>query len=916
MGDRIAIITPEGEFGTIDADHADSLRAAGGKVLSKAEVKEKEAQDAYDAQSLPMKAATLGSMAGPIGYIPHVILRGHGGQLPPTFEAYVQGVSEGMTGDLASVGMKEAVRRVGGDEAAKAYAQTAADAREAHELAGGLGVGAGLIGGAVAGGPKAGLGIGKYALPGAALGVVGEGVERLAGRALSGLAARGVAGDALATAGKWAARGASEGAIYNAASYTGDAVFHDHEIAGEKLWAATTGGALGGALVGGGLGGAGALAKSGVRSLVGAGASAVERVLSKGETLGAKAEAAASEAKQLGREAVAEAKAVPSQLTDRARGEIGETLTKLQTGADRLAKDAGIDLAQEGQSLSKALGDVTADKVRGAAYDQAWAAIGKGFGMQSTGYAAKAAKFLPNGTRDVGEVLLRKGIINVEGGAIAAMREGTPAALLPKIESALGAEGSRVGAITDASGAVVPMKKIADAIDEILLPIEKKAGWESIAQGVRDYGDSLKKQLGFRAMPADIGTYPPAVQRAIAEKLLDGGVPVQKLLEQRKALDDLIWREGMPLNPSPRVEELRAVRTRLEGVVTDALDEASGRVPGALRDEYKAAKRDYMALSIAKRAAEDSATRMAKNRAISPTDYLAMIGGLASGHLITGPVFALGHKVIRERGNAAAAVLLSRAADTGIVTRAMRQIDDAIERGAKGLLSPAKGKGVAEAAPTESLIVRAQRAMQRVAAVQADPAVLADRVARQTEALGGTAPNVANQYSMQVARAASFLTTKMPVVPDRDPFDPHPAPRITHAQASEFLRYVDYVDRPQKFFDDMQRGKVTHEGAEVARALMPRAFSQLQARTAELVADELARGVRIPFAERQRIGTMLGIAVDPSQRPDHMQMLQANVQPPPPDPKLGGNSGPAAPAPKRPLSFKTQQSALDRLSSR
>lgn len=845
MGERVAVLDPSGQFGTVDAEDAEAVRAAGGKILTRAEQKEQELDAAYAQKSLGDKITSIASMAGPIPAAARMAYRAVTGEsiaptLPPQMQAYVHGVSEGMTGGLAEAGLHEAVRLVSGEKAAQEYAQTTVDAGEAHEGFHLAGLGAGLVGGTVAAGPAANLGKAKALLPGAAISAIGNSVEQGAARLLANTASKGVIGRALATGGELAARGAAEGALINASNYIGDSMLQDHDLAAEKLFASVGSGALGGALSGAALGAAGSLAKSAVGGV----ASNVSRVLGKGE-------AAAS-----------------------------------------VADDV---LAKAPKSSIEA--------VRESAYDRAWRALG---GRKA--FATEANKYLPNGTNDVGEALLRHGVIDTKAGIAEAARNGTSEALAARIEAPLATVGKRLGEITENSGAKVSASAIEKAIDDVLVPLQKKAGFESIASSVESYKTSLLDGLEVSALSKS-----PTVARQ--------EVSVQRLLEQRKALDELVYREGMPLNPSARIEELRAIRSNIEGVITSALDEASGKVPGALKSEYTQLKRDYQALRIAQKAATDAADRGAANRTFSLTDKIigsaaggasAVLGGGLLG-LAAGEATAFASKMIRERGDAATAVLLHRASEMSAVKSLLGKFDSQLGRSAKGLLAAPKARPLPEKTPTEGVIPRAQKIMQQVAEARANPQAYAARITKETERLAAVAPKLASAYTATAIRASEFLASKMPATAQPDPLNPHRKPRLTDADAAKLVRYASYTDRPMLFFEEVERGKLTREGAEAAAALMPKAFDELRMRTAQALADLQVRGVEVPYAQRERLGLLLGFPAVAAQRPEHMVFLQSNVQQDP-DADTMSSSSKAAPAPpKRPIQNKSQQSALDRL---
>lgn len=827
-GKRVAVLSPEGQFGTVDEKDVEGVTKAGGRVLTKAQVIERELEEKYDSSSTASKIA--GALTGV-------------GARAPQLEAWHRGAVGGLTAGLGGAGIKKAADAIA-PGAGKMYADEGDKLKEAFAGTHAAGEVAGMIGGAAIGG-AAGLGsagIAARAIPGAGISALGGAAEAATGRAVAGVAARGVLGRAAATAAELGVRGAIEGGAYAGSQYAGDAILHDHELAADKFFASVGTGALyGGA--GGALGGAaGSLLASGAKAAGRGALGVMGRAMAKGEGVALKVEEAAVEA--------------GSQAAPVARG---------------LLEDLG---SVEGQ--------------KGLAYDQAWRAVGAGQGLQTTRYAGKAAKYLPNGTRDVGEVLMRKGIINAEEGAISALKNGTPAAIAPRIAAELETVGTRIGEITAASPARIDVAKIAQAVDNVAAPLEKTAAFRSVGAQVRAFGTDLRDVMGLQG-PGD-------------------SVTIQALLDQRKALDKLVYTEAKALDPKGRVGALRELRSEIESVITDALDEASGKVPGAAREEYKALKKDYLALSIASEAAEDSATRMAKNRALSPTDYATAIGAAAGGHLMAAPIAAIGHKLARERGNAAAAVMIYNAAERGTLTKAVERMDNLLGKASKGLLTPPiKGAlPAALATPAGRPQERAHAAMKKVAEVQSDPEGFADKVARSTEAMSGHSPEIANAVGQRMVGAFTFLATKMPAGSDPDPLDPHPAPHMTDAVAAEFARYSWYAEKPERFFTEVAHGKLTFEGAETAKALMPRAFAELQQRTADALATQMARGRALPFQQRLVLGQLLDFAAVPSQRLDHMQMLQKNAAAAPEEgkaPKRGGGGG----------GMGTQKSALDRL---
>ncbi len=884
-----------GEKITVPPEQVPELEKLGGRVASPEELAEARSDARYANESTARKVATTVTMAGPALYPIHAYLRSQGATVDPRLEAYTQGVSNTFTGGLASVGMKELVREVGGDDAAHAYGQQALDTEKAHEGLYHVGQGAGFVGALSAGGSGGALGKAGKFIPGVGISALGESAEQLAARGLTGLAERGVLGRAAATGLSLGVRGGVEGAIYGAANEYSEEKLGESPVVADKVFAAMGMGALGGFAGGALLGGGGSLVKSGAGAAFDATAGKLGKGLAsfakKGEGFAADAEAKANaaieEGKTLGKEAVAQAKAAPANA-------VAETLEKG-------AAATGTNVTQEKNAIDAFVDHAASKDVqKGVAYDQAAKSILSGNGLQSTKFVKMAERYLPNGTQDLGEVMLRRNLINVDDGIINAARHGTPADIAPRAAAELDLVGKQIGDITEASGGRIKNTDVVKSLMEVVAPYDASAATRPIAKSLRSFGADLLDSLRITGD--------------------EGSVSVQDLLRERKALDKMVF-ENAALDPSMQIQVKRELRSKLEGLVVQSLDESSGKVPGELADKYKLLKKDFTALSIISEAAEDSAARSAKAGTFGLRDMLFGGGGLS------GLALGAGHKIVRERGNAAAAVLLYRMAEMGTLTKVVRSVDDSIGRAARGLVTAPKPKplplshdadiareAVSTAGRELNIIERAQHAAKRVAAAQASPEAFAAHVNAQTERIAATSPQLASGLQQRITSVFALLASKTPAA-SPDPYNPHPAPRMNHAEATSYLRSHYYAEKPQRFFDEIEHGRITREGAEVARLAMPDAFAELQARMGAEVADAISRGIKVPFSQRRRIDTLLETQTDPSSRPDVMKTLQANVQSVEASGKMSPDAAPPAPVPKRPFAQKTttQQSPYDRL---
>jgi len=345
----------------------------------------------------------------------------------------------------------------------------------------------------------------------------------------------------------------------------------------------------------------------------------------------------------------------------------------------------------------------------------------------------------------------------------------------------------------------------------------------------------------------------------------------------------------------------------IQGNIIEALPEAA---QGTLKE----LNARYRMLKLVETVAETGAERALGNNRIGLRDTILGAGAIASGNILGGAAALGGSKLINRYGDAMAAVLLQRAAESGSVVRAVQRIDNAVARAAKGVVEGVAPKaGVKAARRTVDPRPNARKVIERVVAAQADPLGYGDRLRKSSSALKN-APETSAAFETVGAKAAAFLAAKMPQqMAAPDPLRPERNDQLTKQDAAKIMRYADALKDPTVAFDDIARGKVNREAIEVLREVYPKLYGQLQQQTLKRLEDSAARGKAIPYAVRVRIGVVLGMEADPSMRPDMMRALQANVMPVK-SPDGGAPSGGAPPqSPRRPLQTnpKTQQAGLD-----
>lgn len=854
----------------------------GGRLATKEELAEHDLQQQYENQSLPQKALGYAKFAGPAGSLANLALGG--GNAAPMLEAYREG-----TGDLGGAAASKAVTElVQGKPAAQAYAEHRAQLKEAYPTTSAAGNLANMAGSAIAG-PAAGIGGATSALGGA--------VEGGVARGLSGLAARGALGRAATTAAGMAARGAVEGGIISGTEQATDNFVNDKSL-GEKLYATMGHGALMGGALGAAAGFGGSLIATGARNVFSKAESAIPSLDEGG---GAIAKAGAQAEGKL-RDATAAAKGELEGVADQA-------------------------IAKGGKGIRSAFSDALSDPNATAtkmANDQAWRAVGSGFGLQSTRYAKEAAKYFANGTTDLGAIARKYDLIDMgdagaspAAAAFQAAKSGTPAEILPRAEAALDLVGKKIGTITDASGATIHSSEIADLIDETALKYETTAAMRPAGKSIRAFGDQLLDSLGMLAKDAE--------GRTVVNP--NASASIQDVLDERKAIDRLVFQDSSTLDPKVALEAKRALRSRLEGSITDALDAASGKVPGEERAAYESLKKDYHGLRILTEATEDSAARSSKASMFGFKETMGAVGAAASGHILAAPVLALGGKVLKDRGNAAAAAFLSRAVDTGAITRLVQKFDSKIASSAANVMregaaaqAPIRSAGkvsaaadVASKAEARTAILatqtRAQNIVQWIGKFNANPGHISDQMEEAAAIVGRAGgPQAAEQYTASTMRAIRFIAAHIPVKERTDPLNPNSTPPLTYDEAATVNQATRYALHPETIFDDFGKGIVTPVGLRAANTLAPDTMATFQDYLRDHVTDHLLRNGRLTWSKRLQLDK-LGIE---SIRPDSVASIQANLLPAPPEPPPA-NQGPPPP---RPLNMQVQQTGFDAVEAR
>lgn len=704
-------------------------------------------------------------------------------------------------------------------------------------------------------------------LVGTAAGIVapiGGAAENLAAR---GLARAGIEGtSALSRAGiaavKLGARGAAEGAVIGAGEEAGEQLLQDHDLAVDKIAAHGLTGGLYGGLVGGGLGGLGSFAGSGLRAGLG---------------------------RALPREGSELAAREGAQAAEEAAPLIGKNATRDEAMAARQALDAT-------KPPSSTFGTNNA----------------------ATAYGKRVANDFAADALGATKVQMRNALENVaadQASAKSAVGDYVNRIVKDHVgENASAWQVGKVGRADDLLGVIQADKagRISTGLSDAVKGTPARVDMGTVFARAGQEAENMMRDP-IRAAGAE--TFWNRVSREMEALKLSGKVAPDGTID---AADAFYLRSGLAKNAyevskvsGHAGDAYKAFLRDFDTQTIKAIDEsaaAAGKT--GVGDNIRYWKREWQLASAAEKMAEGGAERYAGNNFFGLREGIGLTTGLASGHAVVPLVSALGFKLAKERGKMVIANALYGAAERGTLAKLVAKTDDQISRASKGLIAlPEKGTAKAsEVMPPPRALV--PKALARVAAFQANPDDFVDHASRQVEGIATHSPEIANGLVSRQVQAMAFLSSKLPQQGDPDPLDPHKAAEMTPSEQASFARYAWYTEKPERFFAEVSRGKLTPEGAETAQALMPRAFEQLQAQTFDALTTQLARGKRLPFRQRELLGQLLDFAATPAQRPDHRTFLQQNVAD-----VLASNeqTTPAAPKGPRRTMMSQNGSALDRL---
>jgi hypothetical protein len=574
----------------------------------------------------------------------------------------------------------------------------------------------------------------------------------------------------------------------------------------------------------------------------------------------------------------------------------GESLLAA-VGHGALLGGAGGALLGAGGEIGKDVLGRIAPHIQGAAESQAFRALNprKAF--------VTAAERIEGGAEGIGRELLDSGLIgigdNVEQVAdkVGAARQEAGAAVGKALETA------------DAAGVEGPkLANVFQQLDEG--PLARLKDLPSMNRGAIDRIESLKADL-TAATGVKVPTaaefaaqgFSEDVAKTVKDKLLaDAKLTFKDAQKFRARIDDAIKWSTNPLAPvNETTEALKGVRRALEGEIEQAGDRASKDLGEDWLKNYKESKLRYRRLAVADDAAQDALDRRTANRAISPSDYGV---GAAVGMGLGAPVGLLGaaaHHLIRERGNATAAVLLDKIGAFRGIGRAVGTIERETARG----VGRAVGDEARVSVSTKERAFGGSFDKRREAVVEA--AGNEEHAQAIQAAVGGIAqhaPGTAAAFSKAAARATAYLASQLP-----QPTDTTTAtvsPKLAHydppaSAKAAWNRKFDAVHDPVGTMAQIEKHTLTPDEVEAVSATHPTWY---QGTVTEIKKCLLNADEPLSRARMQALSTWCNEPLTPTMQPSFIAAMQASHQ----------ANAPQARAPKTPKGNPSSNKSQERIS--
>lgn len=156
-----------------------------------------------------------------------------------------------------------------------------------------------------------------------------------------------------------------------------------------------------------------------------------------------------------------------------------------------------------------------------------------------------------------------------------------------------------------------------------------------------------------------------------------------------------------------------------------------------------------------------------------------------------------------------------------------------------------------------------------------DPQKLIDKMNDSTMVMANSAPDISMALTANVARAVSFLASKVPQPQKENLLDTTPEPSRTEIQ--KFNRYAQVVEDPISVLKKLRDATVLPQDLEALSAVYPALYSTMKTSVLDKLIGKMGKqkSINLPYNKRMSLSLFLGMPLDSSMK---AQSIMSNQQ--------------------------------------
>jgi len=210
------------------------------------------------------------------------------------------------------------------------------------------------------------------------------------------------------------------------------------------------------------------------------------------------------------------------------------------------------------------------------------------------------------------------------------------------------------------------------------------------------------------------------------------------------------------------------------------------------------------------------------------------------------------------------------------IEKKARVTSDRIGRGVKGIVSGTRDfvhiEGIKEHEYTPE---QHKKVVEMVAKYNADPEHFMNTLSDQTEALYGAAPKTAQSIQGAMARANTYLASKIPSGGQQSYLSGQYEP--SKAEMAKFERYHAAITNPLGILIQAQKGTLTPESVEAVQTVMPRLMEEIRGKVMEEMSKKGNNLFTLPLNKKLGLSLLMGTDLFNGLHQDRLAANQASL---------------------------------------